>query len=132
MNLRQPSARRTSFRFLYAVALANVLLILFLFLTLPGVIFAPSGISVSWPSKSVTAAAPGGRFVLTLARDHVLYVRSEKMTLDQFERSLTIRPVDNLTILIKADARAEIGDLVRVWSLLRHAGAETIHIATNE
>lgn len=132
MNLPDRSSRRASFQFLYVTALANVLLIFFLFLSLPAVISVPSGISINWPKNGTGGIGARERFVVTLGRDRVLYVQSTKVTLEEFERGLEVSPMGNRTVLIKADAKAQIGTLVRIWSALRRAGAETIHIATNE
>lgn len=106
------------------------LLIIFFLFFLPKAL-RPCGFSVSLPYAVSCEPVSGQDRVVSILKDNTLYLDGQMVSLTDLRRSL-IQEDRASSVLIKADHRATIGTLVKVWDIFRDAGVEKISIATND
>ena len=69
------------------------------------------------------------QLVLTLTKDHLVYVDKELVTLKEL-RSTLARAQGETPVLIRADRYAYVDKLIELWDLCRQAGLREVRIAT--
>ena len=87
------------------------------------------GINVSLPKAHTSQQLTGPGLVITLTKEHLVYVNDEAVTLKELRYTLTGRSHTE-PILIRADRSAYVSRLVELWDLCRDVGFREIHIAT--
>jgi len=103
-----------------------VLLVIFM-VTAP---FMRQGIEVTLPKASTSERVTRDTtLVITLTKEHLLYVQHEVVTLAELRQLLRSRP-QTTPVVIEADRYAYVNKLIELWDLCREAGFRTIHIAT--
>ncbi len=120
-------------RFPYLVFF-NILLVVFFLYAMLSRMLPQGGLDISLPK--VIASAP------VTAKGHVVVIRQDGgIFLDASGRAAGTNDMDVFFlgaaqlgghVLIKADQRAHVSDLVRVWDAARKAGVTQVSIATNE
>ena len=88
-----------------------------------------SGIDVALPKASTGQQVSGSGVVITLTKEHVLYLNDEIVTLKELRKKLTAVK-GGQGVLIRADRYAYVNKLVELWDLCRDVGLREIHIAT--
>ena len=101
-----------------------VLLVIFM-VTTP---LLQQGIPVSLPKAGTGESVPSSELVVTLSREHVVYLNGHVVTLQELRR--TLASSHRLAVLIQADRNAYVSKLMELWDLCREAGVREIRIAT--
>jgi biopolymer transport protein ExbD len=102
-----------------------VLLIIFM-VTAP---LLEQGIDVRLPKASTAKATGSSGLVITLNKEHLIYLDGELVTLNELKAKLS-RASSSTSILIRADRYAYVDKLIALWDLCRAAGISSVHIAT--
>jgi len=102
-----------------------VLLIIFM-VTAP---LLEQGIDVRLPHASTAGTTGSAGFVITLSKDHLVYLEGELMTLKELKDRLS-RAEPSAGVVIRADRYAYVDKLIELWDLCRAAGLQSVHIAT--
>ncbi len=102
-----------------------VLLIIFM-VTAP---FLEQGIDVRLPKASTAKAASPSGVVITLNKEHLIYLDDDLVTLNELKTKLS-RASPSTTVLIRADRYAYVDKLIALWDLCRAVGIHAVHIAT--
>ena len=87
------------------------------------------GIAVKLPKAVTTQPLSGSGVVLSLTKDHLLYLNDELVTLKELRRKLGALTRQE-PVLIQADQRAYVNRLIELWDLCRDVGVQEIHLAT--
>ena len=87
------------------------------------------GITVALPRAVSSQGLADSGLVITLTKEHVVYVGQDVVTLKELRRRLT-DAARGQSILIRADESAYVRRLVELWDLCRERGFREIHIAT--
>ena len=102
-----------------------VLLVIFM-VTAP---LLEQGIDVRLPKASTAAATGSAGFVITLNKDHLVYLDGELVTLKELRAHLS-RAESSSSVVIRADRYAYVDKLIELWDLCRAVGLSSVHIAT--
>ncbi len=87
------------------------------------------GITVALPKAATGQGVKRSELVITLTKDHVLYVERQAVTLKEL-RGRFAGLTKTHAILIRADENAYVKSLIQLWDLCREMGFREIHIAT--
>lgn len=87
------------------------------------------GIQVTLPKASTSQQVTASTLVITLTKDHVVYVDEEVMSVDELRRTLK-GSASRRPVLIRADRHAYVDRLIELWDVCRDAGVREVHIAT--
>lgn len=87
------------------------------------------GIRISLPKAATSQQLTQSGVVITLTKDHLVYVDEELVTLKELRRKLAGAGAGK-PVLIRADRFAYVDKLVELWDLCRETGAREVHIAT--
>ena len=87
------------------------------------------GIRVNLPAAKTGEVAGGSNLVITLTKEHLIYLDNELVTWQELEERLT--QVSRQTpVLIWADRYAYVDKLIALWDLCRDIGYQQVKIAT--
>ncbi len=105
--------------------------LLIFFMLTSNFIFQP-GIRVNLP-RAITSEALGEKNVIvTVSAENLIYVDEKLVTIDElgahFKRIADLRG----SVLIKADEKASLGRVVKIWDLCRQEGIPRVNIATSQ
>jgi len=101
-----------------------VLLIVFM-VTAP---MLDQGIPVDLPPAETSKQVSGSGLVLTLTKDHLIYLDDKVVTLKDLREQ--IKPLSNQPVLIRSDRNAYVSRLVELWDLCRVLGFKQVSIST--
>ncbi len=88
------------------------------------------GIQVTLPKAATGKQIQSGSgLVITLTREHLIYLNNEVVTLKELRKKLSGLQ-SSQPIMIRADNSAYVSRLVQLWDLCRDVGLREIHIAT--
>ncbi len=105
-----------------------VFLMLIYFMLTSSFILHP-GIRVTLPKASTSQRLSASQIVITLTKDHLIYLDEELITLKALKERLR-RKAGGKPVLINADRHAYVDKLIQLWDMCRDAGYAEIHIAT--
>jgi biopolymer transport protein ExbD len=120
------------FRSLTLLALFNVILIFLIFVFFLPFITNPTGLSVVLPRAITSELLSHKDVIVSIMKDNTLYCDTKQISIEELMRLIEAKKGGIYQVLIKADHRASVGALVRVWDLFRQANVSRINIATNE
>jgi len=86
-------------------------------------------IHVTLPKASTGQNLSLSNLVVTLTKDHLIYLDEEVVTLKELASRLT-REGGKKPVLIRADRSAYVEKLIEIWDLCRASGYREVHIAT--
>lgn len=115
----------------YPFFLGNLFLSAVIFSIFLSKVMKPCGFTVVLPQAISSEPISAAGCVVSILKDNSLYIGNQEVTLDELKYSIAGEKKAVLNVLIKADQRADIGTLVKVWDLLRKMGAGRVSIATN-
>ena len=87
------------------------------------------GIDVALPKAGTGQQLTREGLVVTLTREHVVYLNDNAVTLAELRRMLAGQQHAQ-PVLIRADRNAYVNRLVELWDLCRDVGFREIHIET--
>ncbi|MDD5020168.1 MAG: biopolymer transporter ExbD [Candidatus Omnitrophica bacterium] len=116
------------------LAFLNILLVLFFLYIVLGAILPQRGLGISLPKVLTSAPVTGIGRVVVIRQDGRIFLDRSGSPVDAGGLDVFFREAaaQGRHILIKADDRAQVKTLVRVWDAARRAGVAQISIATNE
>jgi len=115
----------------FAPLIDIVFLLLIFFMLTSNFIFQP-GIRVNLPRAITSEALSERNIVIAITAENLIYIDGKLVTLN--EMSPRLRDVADLrrSILIKADEKASLGRVVKIWDICRQAGISKVNIATSQ
>ncbi len=108
-----------------------IFLLLIFFMLTSSFIFQP-GIKVNLPKAITSEIIQMENLILVIDKNNKVYVEDRIMTGEELRSMLHIARQKSQPILIKADRRASLGDVVRIWDLCRQENIEKVNIATTQ
>ena len=108
-----------------------IFLLLIFFMLTSSFIFQP-GIKVNLPKAITGEIIQRENLILIIDKNNKVYVEDRIMTEEELRSMLNIAGQKAQPILIKADRRASLGEVVRIWDLCRQENIEKINIATTQ
>jgi len=87
------------------------------------------GIRITLPKAATSQQISASNLVITLTKDHVIYLGDEVVSLKELRDKLR-RVGGGKPILIRSDRYAYVDKLIGLWDLCREAGFREVHIAT--
>lgn len=115
----------------YPLFLGNLFLLsIIIFVFLPKV-SGSCGFSVFLPRAISSEPVSTGGYVISILKSNKLYFGGKEISLDELRCFLRGQAKMVSSVLIKADQRANIATLVKVWDVFRESGVDQINIATN-
>lgn len=133
-DFRRPGAASTpGLRFSYLVFF-NVLLVLFFLYAMLDRVLPRRGLDISLPKVLTSAPVTEKGRVVVIREDGGIFLDASARVSGAKDMDVFFREAAQSggPVLIKADQRAHVRDLVRVWDAARRAGVAQISIATNE
>ena len=108
-----------------------MLVLLIIFMVTAPMLQQGIDVNVTLPKAKASEGSSSGRkpLVITLTREHLVYVDKELMTLKELRSTLT-RSQGETPVLIRADRYAYVDKLIELWDLCRQAGLREVRIAT--
>ena len=115
----------------FAPLIDVVFLLLIFFMLTSSYIFQP-GIRVNLPRAITSEALSEKNIVITITAENLTYVDGKLVTIS--ELSSRLKDVSDLrrSILIKADEKASLGRVVKIWDICRQSGISRVNIATSQ
>ena len=127
MSLRTDS-RRVALSDINITPVVDVMLVLLIIFMVAAPMML-EGIRVSLPPAVTSRLVEGSGIVISLTKEHVVYLDEEVVTMRELRRKLS--HLDrNASVLIQADRHAYVNKLMELWDLCRDTGLTEIHIAT--
>jgi biopolymer transport protein ExbD len=117
---------------LNVTALADVTLLILLFVIMQSWVVLKPGISLELPEAPFEGGAPLDSMVLILSQEGLILFNDERTTLDAlptlFARALRAGP--GATLVLEADRRIAHGTVTRIYALAQNAGFSQVILAT--
>jgi len=108
-----------------------IFLLLIFFMLTSSFIFQP-GIKVDLPKAITSEVIQKKNLILVITKTDQIFLNERPLSNDELLSRLRIAAKDETPILIKADRRASMGEIVRLWDLCRKENIEKINIATTQ
>ncbi len=108
-----------------------IFLLLIFFMLTSSFIFQP-GIKVNLPKAITSEIIQMKNLIFVINKNNEVYVEDRIMTDEELRSMLNIARQKSQPILIKADRRASLGEVVRIWDLCRQEKIEKVNIATTQ
>lgn len=109
----------------------TIFLLLIFFMLTSSFIFQP-GIKVNLPKAITGEIIQRENLILVIDRNNKVFVEDRIMTDDELKSRLNMAAQKDQSILIKADRKASLGEMVRMWDLCRQENITRINIATTQ
>lgn len=87
------------------------------------------GIRITLPKAASSQQLSESGFVITLTKDHLVYLDDQLVTLRELRRKFAGLG-GGKPVLIRADRFAYVDKLIELWDLCRETGFREVHIAT--
>jgi len=87
------------------------------------------GIRITLPKAATSQNISASQLIITLTKDHVIYLDKEVVTLKELRQQLAGLG-SGKPVLIRSDRYAYVDKLIELWDLCRDAGFREVHIAT--
>jgi biopolymer transport protein ExbD len=128
-------SRTTSINFgwLYLFPLLNVIFLLILFFLLSSNFVLQPGISVSVPFSGFTLAPQPNQQIISITGgpSPAIYLRDQRITLDQLGPALDLTKREGRSIVIKADRMVSYDLVMAVTNAALERGISSVALATN-
>jgi biopolymer transport protein ExbD len=102
---------------------------LLLFFMLTSSFVLQPGIPISLPKAASSQQGTRSDLIITLTKDHLVYLDNELVTMKELRGQLS-RAGGDKPVLIRSDRYAYVAKLIELWDLCREAGFREVHIAT--
>ncbi len=108
-----------------------VFLLLIFFMLTSSYIFQP-GIKINLPRAVTSEVIAEKDLVITVSAENLIYLNDYPISLKELKSHLEKAAEKGWPLLIKADRKASLGNVVRIWDMSREAGLTQINIATDQ
>ena len=108
-----------------------VFLLLIFFMLTSSYIFQP-GIKIDLPKAVTSQAIQQRNLIVIIDERNRLFFENRRVSLEELKRDLSRKKDQGRPLLIKADQKASLGTVVRIWDLCRELGLTQINIATTQ
>lgn len=108
-----------------------VFLLLIFFMLTSSYIFQP-GIKINLPKAVTSQAIQERNLVITVNAREQIHLNGRPVSITQLRGHLEKAAREDLPLLIKADRKVSLGNVVRIWDMCREAGLTQINIATTQ
>ena len=112
--------------------LINVFFLLFIFFVFTSSFIFQPGISVNLPKAVTSEVMQQENTVIVITRDDKIYLEDRQISYEELASRLSVIAKAKTGLLIKADSRASLGLIVKVWDMCRQQGVSQVNIATNQ
>jgi biopolymer transport protein ExbD len=115
-----------------AVALVNVVLLLFFFYAAYSRFVLQPGILVSLPSAGFVSGTHYGSMVVTLTQEGLFFFNDEQTSMENLESAFSqaLHEHPDTALVIEADGRVRHSTLVEVYNMALAAGVKQVSLAT--
>lgn len=115
-----------------AVPLINIVLLLLLFFLLSSNFITRSGMNINLPKVVTSSVLEENNINITLGAGNVFYIEGKPVKIGELKGILKKINVVKGSVLIKADNKAYLKNLVEVWNLCREIGLERVNVITTQ
>ena len=112
--------------------LVNVVFLLLIFIMLTGSLISQPVMKVDLPRAFTSEAVKPLNLEVLITADNSAYLNGKVVTDAELKAAFAQLAKRKLTVLIKADRRAQLGRAVVIWDMARSAGVSQVNIATNQ
>lgn len=112
--------------------LINVFFLLFIFFVFTSSFIFQPGIRVNLPKAVTSEVIQQESAVIVITKDDHIYLEDREITYEELASRLSVIAKAKMGLLIKADSRASLGLIVKVWDMCRQEGVSQVNIATNQ
>lgn len=115
----------------FAPLIDVVFLLLIFFMLTSSFIFQP-GIKVNLPRAITSEALSEKNIIITITAENLIYMDGKLVTINELSSRLKNIASFRKSILIKADEKASLGRVVKIWDKCRQEGISKVNIATSQ
>ncbi len=115
----------------FAPLIDVVFLLLIFFMLTSSFIFQP-GIKVNLPRAITSEALSEKNIIITITAENLIYMDGKLVTINELSSRLKNIASFKKSILIKADEKASLGRVVKIWDICRQEGISKVNIATSQ
>ncbi len=115
----------------FAPLIDVVFLLLIFFMLTSSFIFQP-GIKVNLPRAITSEALSEKNIIITITAENLIYMDGKLVTINELSSRLKNIADFRKSILIKADEKALLGRVVKIWDICRQEGISKVNIATSQ
>ena len=115
----------------FAPLIDVVFLLLIFFMLTSSFIFQP-GIKVNLPRAITSEALSEKNIIITITAENLIYMDGKLVTINELSSRLKNIAGFKRSILIKADEKASLGRVVKIWDICRQEGISKVNIATSQ
>ena len=108
-----------------------IFLLLIFFMLTSSFIFQP-GIKIDLPKAITSEVIQKENLILVITKENNIYVDKRELTEEELMSRIRIAAIKQQPILIKADRKSSLGEVVRIWDLCRQENITKINIATTQ
>jgi len=119
------------FKQIHLTPLINIMFLLLAFFMFTAGFLSLPGIKVNLPKTITSRAVQYENIEIVVTQDNALYLNGRAVTPEELKALFKQLSPRAQTLLIKADSRASLGEVARVWDMAHEAGLDSVHIVTN-
>ena len=112
--------------------LIDVMFLLLIFFMLTSSFIFQPGIRVNLPRAITSEALSEKNVVIAVSAENLIYVDGKLVTIAELNSQLKEIAPSGRSILIKADEKASLGRVVKIWDICRQKGISKVNIATSQ
>ena len=107
-----------------------VLVLLIIFMVTAPMMYR--GIDVDLPQSATNTIKSEERVVMTVAKNQIIYIDKEKLTLDKVEYALSVKKKQNpnITLYLRDDKDVPYGIIVQVMDAIKKVGIDKLGMVT--
>ncbi len=110
--------------------LINVFFLLFVFFIFTSSFIFQPGIKINLPRAVTSEVVQEESVVITVTKDDKIYLNDREISQDELVSKLRLMAKEKASLLLKADSRASLGQVVDIWDMCRKEGVSQVNIAT--
>jgi biopolymer transport protein ExbD len=110
--------------------LVDVIFLLIIFFMLTSTFVLQPVIRVKLPKAVTSEALKERNLIIEVTTEGKIYLDNQIVSLNELRKELKKIVAENRPLLIKADEKASLGTVVKVWDLCRDVGISQVSIAT--
>lgn len=112
--------------------LIDMIFQLLIFFMLTSNFIMQPGIKVNLPKAVTSEIIKDEALEILISAENILYLNGRVVTIQELESTVKRIVKKNTPLLIKADRRASLGRVVKIWDICRELGISQVNIATNQ